>query len=315
MHRTKLKTLAVAGILLVGAASTNALSAQSDEDVLAAAGAGNAGMLSTLVQLQGNPSAADSLGYTALMYASQVGAVDAIQVLVDAGADVNAVSSEGWTALLLSALQGQAEAATALLGHGADPAITFGGGFTPLMVAAARGNAAVAEALVAGGLSTEDALSDGRTALMAAAEGGHVEVVEKLLELGADVNAQSNGGGTAATSAVRNGHLAVVPALAEAGALFVAGMESLEGPSDPQCPRPQWPESVWEVELEGQVVVEFVVDAEGETEDESVVLISTPHPDLEEAAIEMFQGCTFEPGEIDGTKVRVKLRQGLGLGG
>jgi TonB family protein len=313
MHETKMKSLAFVGMLLVGSALTTESYAQSDTDMLDAAGSGNAGMVGTLLQLQANPNAADSLGYSALMYAAQVGCVDCMRVLLEAGADINAISSEGWTALLLTALEGQAEAATELLARGADGTVTFGGGFTALMVAAARGHAEVAVALVQGGMPIEAALSDGRTALMAAAEGGHVEVVRALLDNGADVNALSNGGGTAGSSAIRNGHTTVIPVLAEYGAIFTAGVD--EPPSEPDCPRPQWPESVWEVELEGQVVVEFVVDRDGQTEDSTVTVISTPHPDLEDASLEMFRACEFKPGKIAGTPVRVKLRQGLNLGG
>jgi len=300
-------------LILVGLLLTSESYAQSDEDVLDAAGSGNVGMVRTLLGLHANPNAADSLGYSALMYAAQLGFTDVVGALAEGGADVNAVSSEGWTALLLTALQGQAETATELLALGADPNATFGGGFTALMVAAARGHAEVAEALVAGGLPIDAKLSDGRTALMAAAEGGHVEVVRTLIEHGADVNMRANGGGTAATSAIRNGHVEVQKVLGEAGAIFSAGLENM--PSNPVCPNPAWPESMWEAEIEGQVVVEFIVDREGESEDSTVTLISSPHPDLVEAALEMFRGCVFDPGNVDGTPVRVRLRQGLSLGG
>jgi TonB family protein len=173
----------------------------------------------------------------------------------------------------------------------------------------------VVDALLEGGMDIEAALSDGRTSLMAAAEGGHTEVVKTLIEHGANVNARANGGGTAASSALRNGHVETAKELGKAGAVFLAGQTGLEAPSEPACPRPQWPESVWELELEGQIVVEFVVDTEGMTEDSTVTLIQTPHPDLEEPAIEMFSNCEFNPGHIDGTPVRVRIRQGFSVGG
>jgi TonB family protein len=183
------------------------------------------------------------------------------------------------------------------------------------MVASARGHAEATEALLEGGLEIEAALSDGRTSLMAAAEGGHTEVVMALIEHGANVNAQASGGSTAATSALRNGHAETAKELGKAGAEFSASLTGVEAPSEPACPRPQWPESVWEAEIEGQIVVEFVVDTEGLTEDSTVTLISTPHPDLEEAAITMFEFCEFSPGHIDGTPVRVRIRQGFNVGG
>ncbi len=315
MHQMKLRSLACAGILLIGTAMTTDAYAQSDADILDAAAAGNAGMIQTLLQLQANPNAVDSMGYSAVMYAAQSGYTDVVRVLLDAGADVNAISSEGWTALLLTALQGQAETATELMARGADATITFGGGFTALMVASARGHAEVAAALLEGGLDVEATLSDGRTSLMAAAEGGHVEVINTLIERGANVNARANGGSTAAMAALRNGHLEAAKELADAGAEFMAGLPSVESPTEPACPRPQWPESVWEADITGQIVVEFVVDVEGLTEDSTVTLISTPHPDLEEAAKVMFQGCEFNPGHIEGTPVRVRLRQGFAVGG
>jgi len=307
------KLLAILALILVGSGLTSESYAQSDEDLRDAAGSGNVGMGRTLLGLQANPSAADSLGYSALMYAAQLGYTDVVGALAESGANVNAVSSEGWTALLLTALQGQAETATELLALGADPNATFGGGFTALMVAAARGHAEVAEALLDGGLPIDATLSDGRTALMAAAEGGHVDVVRTLIEHGADVNIKANGGGTAASSAMRNQHIEVAKVLGEAGAVFGAGLEEM--PSNPRCPNPAWPESMWEADIEGQVVVEFVVDREGETEDSTVTMISSPHPDLVDAALDMFRACVFDPGKVDGTPVRVRLRQGLTLGG
>ena len=315
MHQKKLRLLALVGMLLAGTAVTTESYAQSDADILDAAAAGNAGMIGTLLQLQANPNAVDSMGYSAVMYAAQSGYTEAVGALLDAGADVNAVSSEGWTALLLTALQGHAETATELLARGADASITFGGGFTALMVTSARGHAEVATALLEGGMDIAATLSDGRDALMAAAEGGHTEVVAALIEHGANVNAKSNGGGDAGTSALRNGHTETAKELGKAGAVFLAGATSVESPSEPACPRPQWPESVWEVELDGQIVVEFVVDREGLSEDSTVTVVSTPHPDLEEAAIEMFSLCEFNPGHIDGTPVRVRIRQGFAVGG
>lgn len=311
----KLRSLTFIALLLVGSGLTTESFAQAnDADLLEAAAGGNAGMVTTLLRLNANPNIADSLGYSAMMYAAQLGFVDVVGLLADAGADVNAVSSEGWTALLLTALEGQAGTATELLARGADMTVTFGGGFTALMVAAARGHAEVSQALVDGGMPIDQTLSDGRTALMAASESGHIEVVRTLIENGANVNAEANGGNTAAMSAVRNEHVEVQQLLAEAGAVFLGGLVQ-DLPSNPQCPPPAWPESVWELELDGQVIVEFVVDREGEVEDSTVTMISTPHPDLEEASIAMFGACKFDAGEIDGTSVRVRLRQGLGLGG
>jgi TonB family protein len=136
-----------------------------------------------------------------------------------------------------------------------------------------------------------------------------------LIEHGANVNAKANGGSTAAMAALRNGHAETAKELGRAGAEFTPASTGVEAPSEPACPRPQWPESVWELELEGQIVVEFVVDAQGFTEDSTVSLISAPHPDLEQAAIEMFQQCEFNPGHIEGTPVRVRVRQGFSVGG
>jgi TonB family protein len=315
MHQKRIRSLAVVVMLLVGSAISNELYAQSDADILDAAGTGNLGMMRTLLQLGGNPNAVDTLGNTALMYASQGGSPDVISALIDAGAAVDAVSNDGWTALLYAAYLGQADAAATLLAHSADPGITLEGGLSALIIAAVRGHSDAVDVLVAGGMQIDATLPDGRTALMAAAEGGSVEVVEKLLDLGADPNAQTTSGSTAASSALQNGHTEVAKVLAEADAEFMTGLASVEAPSSPSCPPPAWPDSLWEAEIEGQIVVEFVVGRDGETEDSTVTLISSPHSGLDNAAVAMFSACAFEPGKIAGTPARVRLRQGLNVGG
>ena len=52
---------------------------------------------------------------------------------------------------------------------------------------------------------------------------------------------------------MRNGHLETAKELGRSGAEFMAGLAGLDAPTEPACPRPQWPESVWEMELEGQI--------------------------------------------------------------
>jgi ankyrin repeat protein len=311
MNRSKLFTLVLVPLALALSGVTTESHAQANNaDLLDAAAGGNLGLVNMLLQLNADPNATDSTGYTALMYAAQSGHIDVVGALLDAGADVNAASQDGWTPLLLTAFQGQTETLNFLLTRGADMSAKLDV-LTPLMVAAVRGNTETAAALIDAGARVDEALDDGQTALMAAAEAGNTDVVQMLLEKGADPNAETDGGSTAAAAAARGGHTEVLAALAAAGAVLTAGLDS--PPADPTCPDFTLPDSLQDVSLEGRIVVEFVVDTAGEVEDSTVTVVETPHDGLVDAATEMFQGCVFTPGSVGGVPARTRIRQALTL--
>ena len=61
----------------------------------------NLAQLKSLLDSKASP--ADNRGITALMYAAEVGSLDAMRLLIDRGADVNAQNAFGSTALMWSA--------------------------------------------------------------------------------------------------------------------------------------------------------------------------------------------------------------------
>ncbi len=71
-------------------------------------------------------------GFTALMFAARVGALDAAKALVEAGADINYANEEDGSALIVATASGNEELALFLVDAGADPKASDGYGITAL---------------------------------------------------------------------------------------------------------------------------------------------------------------------------------------
>ena len=128
----------------------------------------------------------NSVGRTALHFASSSGSVSVVQLLLHGGANVERRDSSGRTPMWCSMENGHFTVARSLLRHGANPNERFG-------------------------------LSD-RTPLHWSASRGQEDFVELLISSGADVNAQDNGGLTAAHIASWSGHTGVLRKLLQADA-------------------------------------------------------------------------------------------------
>ena len=154
-------------------------------------------------------------GYTALMWASEYGNLEAAKLLIENGADVNAKDKYGDTALIEA---GHLEVVKLLIENGADVNVENEFGENALMRASEYGNLEKVKLLIEKEADVNAKNEDGKTALMRASREGHLEVVKYLIENGADVNAKSNNGWTALMRASYNGHLEVVKYLIENGA-------------------------------------------------------------------------------------------------
>ena len=122
-----------------------------------------------------------------------------IRKLIKEGGDVNAAQGDGMTALHYAALNGDAELAQMLLYAGANVgAKTRIGGYTPLHLAAQVGNANVIAPLVAAGSQVSSLTGTGATALMHAAHSGNADAVRILIENGADPNIKETANGQTA---------------------------------------------------------------------------------------------------------------------
>jgi ankyrin repeat protein len=129
---------------------------------------------------------ADDHGITPLMYAAEIGSVDAMHLLLDRGADVNAQNAFGSTALMWSV--SDAAKIRLLLDHGAQVNTAANSGRTALIIAAfTNPSSEVVRLLLAKGARV--GVMDRRhvTPLNAATFGNDTATVRLLLEAGADL--------------------------------------------------------------------------------------------------------------------------------
>jgi uncharacterized protein len=160
-------------------------------------------------------------GWSATMFASREGAIEAVRALADAKADLNLPDPDGTTPLILAIINARFDTAVALLEKGANPNVADQMGMTPLYAAvdmhtlsplmgrpapALRDSIdaiAMAKALLRKGANPnaqlkrpiigrhtanvgDGSLGEGSTALMRAAKSGDAAMIEVLLDGGAD---------------------------------------------------------------------------------------------------------------------------------
>jgi ankyrin repeat protein len=128
---------------------------------------------------------ADNHGITPLMYAAEIGSLDAMRLLLDRGADVNAQNAFGSTALMWSV--SDAAKVRLLLDHGAQVNTAARSGRTALIIAAfTNPSAEVVRLLLAKGAKVD--VMDVRhvTPLNAATFGNDTATVRLLFEAGSD---------------------------------------------------------------------------------------------------------------------------------
>jgi ankyrin repeat protein len=161
---------------------------------------------------------ADDRGITPLMYAAEMGSVEAMRLLIDRGADVNRQNAFGSTALMWSV--SDPTKVRLLLDHAADVNITARSGRMALIVAAfTNPSAEVVRLLLQKGAQV--GVMDQRhvTPMNAATFGNDTETVRLLLEAGADINTPDTFIGlTPLMNAAGNRNVAAVKLLLAKGA-------------------------------------------------------------------------------------------------
>lgn len=160
----------------------------ADLDVFAAAMAGNAGHVLSLIG--GDPSLAVALsndGWTALHLAAFFGHTNCAGALLDGGANVNKRSTSPMqnTPLHAAVAGRHVEIARLLIERGADVNARQHGGWTALHAAAQSGNAELARVLIGAGADTNLRADNGQCAMDLALTHGHQQVVEILEHFGA----------------------------------------------------------------------------------------------------------------------------------
>jgi len=143
--------------------------------------------LKVLLDQKGGAGVADSRGITPLMYAAEIGSVDAMRLLIDRGADVNAQNAFGSTALMWSA--SDPAKVRLLLDHGAEVNTVAKSGRTALIIAGfTNPSAEVVRLLLAKGAKIGVLDRMHVTPLNAATFGNDTAAVRLLLEAGADID-------------------------------------------------------------------------------------------------------------------------------
>ena len=120
----------------------------------------------------------DSAGITPLMYAAELGSVDAMKLLLDNGAVVNLRNTNGATALMWSVTDGQK--VRPLLERHADVNAVSKSGRTALLLAArSDGSADIVRRLIAAGADVKTVDGARVTALLAATLGDDIETISR----------------------------------------------------------------------------------------------------------------------------------------
>jgi TonB family protein len=79
-------------------------------------------------------------------------------------------------------------------------------------------------------------------------------------------------------------------------------------PQQISCPPASYPRMMQQARMEGTVVLEFIVDEEGNADRGSIRALNSTHMAFESPATRMIEGCRFRPGRIRGQAVKVFVR-------
>lgn len=183
-----------------------------------AAKRGDVAEIRELISKGANVNAADSYGFTVLMFAV-ADAEGAVPYRLAAGANVNAKDNvEGATALIIASHPEKIQVVKELVNHGANVNAMSKYGQAPLMTAAASCSVPLVRYLLQKGANAAEKNARGGTALIPAVASRCADVAKVLLDAGADVNVRDAKGQTLLEFATRNHDARMVRVLRQAGA-------------------------------------------------------------------------------------------------
>lgn len=81
-----------------------------------------------------------------------------------------------------------------------------------------------------------------------------------------------------------------------------------EVPERISCPPPEYPRMLQQANIEGGVMLQFVVSSEGKVERGTVDIMGSDHKAFEGPARDMVRRCLFRPGRVRGQAVRVLVQ-------
>jgi ankyrin repeat protein len=168
-----------------------------NDDILAAAKAGDRSGVEAALASGASVNARDDYESTPLMLAAIYGHANVAAFLLDHGANLNAGDSVlGWTPITLAAGNGNVEVVKLLLGRGAGVNSRDKMDATPLHQAALSGQRKVASLLLAHGAIVNTQDFEGKTPLHYAASVGEADMISLLVAHGADLNLRNKEGQT-----------------------------------------------------------------------------------------------------------------------
>ncbi len=81
-----------------------------------------------------------------------------------------------------------------------------------------------------------------------------------------------------------------------------------EVPERISCPTLEYPRELQAADIQGSVLLRFVVDTMGHVELSSVEVLSSTHEGFERPATTMIRGCRFQPGRVRAWEVRTRVQ-------
>lgn len=81
-----------------------------------------------------------------------------------------------------------------------------------------------------------------------------------------------------------------------------------EVPERISCPLPEYPRMMQQANIEGQVLLQFVVETDGHVSPSSIESLSSSHKAFEGPARDMISKCLFRPGRVRASPVRVLVQ-------
>ena len=167
--------------LIARGAHVDALDADGWTPLLWAAAHGNEGTVEALLDAGANREAATRRErQDALTLAAKWNRVEVVEILLRRGLSPNRRDTIGWSALMWASLQGRTDVAQALLDAGAPVETVDSDGNTPLILAARRGHLETVRLLLARGARPDARNVDGETALSLALADDYPEVAALL---------------------------------------------------------------------------------------------------------------------------------------
>ncbi len=205
---------AVLRLLLAKGADPNIATSTDRTPLMAAAGAGETGLMRLLLDRKADVHKLSGTGSTALMDAASSRNFEAVKMLIDAGANVNARTKRNNSALATAAMYGSEDMVKLLLDKGADVNVRDERGYSPLMYAAYSEAlpAGVVKMLLAKGADV-NVTGEGETPKSLAAKRGETEVA-RLLHVAEAERARGGVGTVKSASAPRTPAQSVEKALA-----------------------------------------------------------------------------------------------------